>query len=337
MDLDAYIAEHDGEWRRLEQLSRTGRLRPEHVDEMLMLYQRASTQLSMVRSRIPDALLVARLSRLVLMARSAITGSRAMGWRMFLRFFTHLFPAACYRARHWWAVAGVLFLAIMGGIITYVASHPEVQTQVYPQPVIDDLVNNSFENYYSEYQNQNFALKVWTNNARLAGMALVGGALIIPPLWVFWQNALNVGLTGGIMVGNDRGDLFFGLIMPHGLLEMSAFLLACAVGLRIGWSWINPGAGKTRGQSLAEAGRSGIVVALGLVAVLAVAGLIEGFVTPNLPAFAAIPIGVLAFGSFVAYVVFVGRRATAEGYTGDLEADLREAYAHAQGPVPLTR
>ena len=329
MDLDAYIAEHDGEWRRLEQLSRAARLRPEEVDEMLMLYQRASTQLSMVRSRIPDALLVARLSRLVLMARSAITGTRAMGWRMFARFFTHLFPAACYRARRWWAWSGLAFILINALIITYVANNPEVQTQVSSPEAIDQLVNHSFEDYYSQYQNQNFALQVWTNNARLAGMALVGGALIVPTLWVFWQNALNTGITGGLMVGNGRGDLFFALIAPHGLLEMSAFILAFAVGLRIGWSWINPAPGRTRGQSLAEAGRAGIVVALGLVAVLAVAGLIEGFVTPNFPAFAAVPIGVLAFAGFVGYVLTLGRNAAAEGYTGDLEADLREAGAAA--------
>ncbi|MGH8878578.1 MAG: stage II sporulation protein M, partial [Stackebrandtia sp.] len=287
-----------------------------------------------VRSRIPDALLVARLSRLVLMARSAITGTRAMGLRMFVRFFTHMFPAACYRARYWWAASGLAFILINAGIIAYVANHPEVQAQLYSPQAIDQLVNRDFEQYYSEYQNQNFALKVWTNNARLAGMALVGGALIIPTLWVFWQNALNTGITGGIMVGNGRGDLFFALIAPHGLLEMSAFILAFAVGLRIGWSWISPAPGRTRGQSLAEAGRAGIVVALGLVAVLAIAGLIEGFVTPNLPSFAAIPIGVLAFMAFVAYVVMRGRAAAAEGYTGDLEADLREANAtQAQAPA----
>lgn len=333
MDLDAYIAEHDGEWRRLEQLSRTGRVRPEHVDEMLMLYQRASTHLSMVRSRMPDALLVARLSRLVLMARSAITGSRALGWRVVLRFFTHMFPAACFQARHWWAAASLGFVLLVGGLIAYVAGHPEMHTQLMSQSSIEYLVNSRFEDYYSEYQNQNFALRVWTNNAQAAGMALVGGPLIVPTLYVFWQNALNVGVQGGIMVANDRGELFFGLIAPHGLLELSAFMLAVAVGLRIGWSWISPAPGRTRGQSLAQAGRSGIVVALGLVAVLAVAGLLEGFVTPNLPAFAAIPIGALALLAFVAYVGITGRRAAAEGYTGDLESDLREAYASTQVPV----
>jgi uncharacterized membrane protein SpoIIM required for sporulation len=328
VDLDAYIAEHDGEWRRLDQLSRAGRRHSGgEIDELLMLYQRASTHLSMVRSRMPDPLLVARLSRLVLQARSAITGTRAMGWRTVVRFFTHMFPAACYKAGGWWAASSAVFVLINAILISYVASNPSVQTTIMPQDQINALVNTGFEQYYSQYQNQNFALEVWTNNAQLAGMALVGGALIVPTLWVFWQNALNTGVMGGIMIGNGRADIFFGLIAPHGLLELSAFLLSFAVGLRIGWSWISPKPGRSRGQSLAEAGRAGVVVALGLVLVLAVAGCIEGFVTPNLPTVVAVPIGVLALGAFVTYVVMRGRAATAEGYTGDLDADLREATA----------
>lgn len=325
MDLDAYIAEHDGEWRRLAVLSRARKLNAAQTDEMLMLYQRASTHLSVVRSRTPDPLLLARLSRLVLQARSAITGGRAMAWREFARFFTHMFPAAVFMAWRWWAVTGAAFVLVTGGLMTYIATHPDVQTQLAPASQIRDLVNNSFEQYYSQYQNQNFALQVWTNNAQLAGMALVAGVLILPTLWVLWQNALNTAITGGIMVGNGRADLFFGLIAPHGLLEISCLVLAAAIGLRIGWSWISPPPGRTRGQSLAQAGRSGIVVALGLVAALGVAGLIEGFITPNVSGTGAIPIGVAAFAAFVFYIVFCGHRAVADGYTGDLDADLRDA------------
>ncbi|MFD0556068.1 putative membrane protein SpoIIM required for sporulation [Stackebrandtia endophytica] len=325
MDLDAYIAEHDGEWRRLEQLTRTGRLTAEQTDEMLMLYQRASTHLSVVRSRMPDSLLVARLSGLVLAARGAITGSRSLARRHFGRFFTHTFPGAVFTAWRWWAGTSAVFVAIWALLIVYVANNPEVQTQLWTPDQMRDLVDRSFEEYYSEYQNQNFALRVWTNNAQVAALALVGGVLILPTLWVLWQNVLNVGLTGGVMVGHGRGDLFFGLIAPHGLLEMGAVLLAGAVGLRIGWSWIAPAPGRTRSQSLAEAGRSGITVALGLVAVLAVAGLIEGFVTPNLPAIIAIPIGVVALAGFIGYVVARGRVAVAENDFGDLDGDQREA------------
>src|SRR5436305_12652192 len=66
VDLDAYVAEHAAQWRRLEQLARRRRLRPAEADELIGLYQRAATHLSVIRSRSPDPALVARLSRIVL-------------------------------------------------------------------------------------------------------------------------------------------------------------------------------------------------------------------------------------------------------------------------------
>src|SRR6185369_483352 len=120
--------------------------------------------------------------------------------------------------------------------------------------------------------------QVWTNNAWVAARCLAGGVLIVPTLYILWGNALNVGLIGGIMIAYGRADVFFGLIMPHGLLELTAVYVAAGVGLRIGWSWIAPGPTRTRGQALAQRARSGMLVALGLVAVLAVAGVLEAYV-----------------------------------------------------------
>ena len=69
------------------------------------------------------------------------------------------------------------------------------------------------------------------------------------------------------MVSHDRGSLFFGLILPHGLLELTAIFVAAAVGLRLFWSWIEPGP-RSRLDSLAAEGRTAAGVALGLVVVL---------------------------------------------------------------------
>ncbi|MDM4784558.1 hypothetical protein [Micromonospora sp. b486] len=40
MDLDAYVAEHGAEWRRLEHLTGRRRLDAAEVDELVALYQR---------------------------------------------------------------------------------------------------------------------------------------------------------------------------------------------------------------------------------------------------------------------------------------------------------
>ena len=104
------------------------------------------------------------------------------------------------------------------------------------------------------------------------------------------------------MIGHDRADVFFGLITPHGLLELTAVFVASAAGLRLGWSWIVPGP-RTRMQALAQTGRATVGMAIGLPAILLITGLIEAFVTPSpLPTAVRVGIGVLAEVGFLVYV-----------------------------------
>jgi uncharacterized membrane protein SpoIIM required for sporulation len=122
------------------------------------------------------------------------------------------------------------------------------------------------------------------------------------------------------MVNHHRGALFFGLVLPHGLLELTAVFVAGATGLRLFWAWIDPGP-RARSRALAEEGRSAMAVALGLVVVLGVSGVVEAFVTPSpLPTWARIGIGVLVEVTFLTYVFTVGRWACRRGATGDVAA-----------------
>ena len=325
MDLDAYVAEHAAQWRRLEALSRRRRLSAEETDELIALYQRVGTHLSVVRSQSPDPALVARLSRILLAARGAITGGTAFSWRTVGRFFTATFPLAVYEAWPWWCTVAVANVGIAGLMMSYVAAHPDVQSAFLSDADIQSIVNSQFRDYYSANQAQNFALEVWTHNALLAGQCLVAGILILPVLYFLAMNLVNLGLVGGVMIGNGKSDVFFGLIIPHGLLELTAVFVAAGVGLRIGWAWIAPGPGRTRGRALAETARAGTLVALGLVMVLLVSGLIEAFVTPSpLPTALRVAIGVLAWLGFLGYVVVLGWRARQESVTTDLAAELNE-------------
>lgn len=313
MDLDAYVAEHRGEWRRLRQLSNKYRLNAFEADELVLLYQRVATQLSVVRSRTPDPALVAELSRLVLTARSALTGPRRFDWRSVPHFFAHDMPLAFYRARWWWVAAGLSFVVITGIMIAWVAGDPQVaRTFGISEGDIEDLTGGSFEGYYSEYMPQNFGAQVWLHNSLLAAISLASGILVLPPLLVLWQNAVSIGLIGGVMVGAGHGETFFGLIAPHGFLELTALFISVGLGMRMGWAWIDPGPILTRAQSLAMAARQAVMGAMGLVVVLLVSGILEAFVTPApLPILLRDLIGFVVWVVFLVYVWVFGRIASA--------------------------
>lgn len=311
MDLDAYVAEHRGEWRRLGQLSRKYKLSAAETDELVLLYQRVATQLSVVRSRTPDPALVAELSGLVLAGRSALTGPSRFNWNRVPRFFLHDMPLAFYAARWWWVACGASFLAVSGVVIWWVAGDPSVARDFgISDAAIEELTGGAFEGYYSEYLPQNFGALVWANNSFIAAICLASGILILPPLIVLWDNAFNVGLVGGIMVGHGHGETFFGLIAPHGMLELTAIFVSAGIGMRMGWAWVDPGPILTRAQSLAAAARQAVLGALGLVVVLAVSALLEAFVTPApFPLVIRDAIGFVVWLAFIAYVWILGSKA----------------------------
>ncbi|GAA2424112.1 stage II sporulation protein M [Actinomadura vinacea] len=331
MDVDAYVAAHNAEWVRLERLINSSRkLTGAEIDELVELYQRTATHLSVVRSSSPDPMLVGRLSGLVARGRAAVAGAQAPLWRDVTRFAAVSFPATAYRMRWWWLGSAVLGNLLALVVAIWVARNPEVQAAIATPHEIRELVENDFANYYTEHSAASFAFQVWINNAWVSAVALIFGILLgIPTVYVLWLNQLNLGVTAGLMFANGKGDVFFGLILPHGLLELTAVYLACGAGLKLGWTIIDPGP-RRRGQALAEEGRAAVGIALGLIGALLVSGLIEGFVTGWVhTTWLRIGIGVVAEAAFLAYVIVLGRRAVRRGETGD--ADLRPDLAPTSG------
>jgi uncharacterized membrane protein SpoIIM required for sporulation len=321
VDMDAFTLAHRGEWDQLASLvRRRRRLTGAEADELVRLYQRASTHLSQVQASAgADPVRVTQLAALVAGARSAVMGAHVPAWRVVARFTVSDFPATVYRARWWWLATSAASIAVAVAIGWWIARSPGVQAALLPPATAKALVQQDFQGYYTASPAAAFAAQVWTNNAWVAAQALVFGILLLPTLWVLLLNSINGGVDAGYLFAHGKGTLFFSLILPHGMLELSAVFLAAAAGLRLGWTVIDPG-GRRRGQALAQEGRSAMTIAIGLIAVLAVSGVIEAFVTPSsLPTWARIGIGAVALAAFLGYALGLGRRAVAAGRTGDIE------------------
>jgi uncharacterized membrane protein SpoIIM required for sporulation len=326
VDIDTFVAERDGRWRRLGDLAGRRRLDAVEADELVHLYRQTATDLSLVQSQAPDPALRLRLSRLLSRGRAAAVGApQVSGWSALARGVLVDFPTTVYRTWRWSVGTALASLGASVAMMLWLRVHPDRVRRVLPSAEVRQLVDHDFRNYYSAHPAQAFGLQVWLNNTVVSALAIFLGVTLVGTLVVLWQNTLNIGLVGGVMLGAGKGSVLFGLLLPHGMLELSAVFVAAGVGLRTGWAWVAPGA-VPRAQSLAEAGRAAGVVAFGLMGVLLVSGAIEAFVTPSgLPTWARTGIGAVAEVSFVSYIVILGRRGVRGGATGDLEAAEREA------------
>lgn len=328
MDLDAYTLVHSHEWERLDQLASRRRLSGTEADELVELYQVVATHLSTIRSTAADPSVVSRLSDSLVRARSRITGAREPSFRDLGTFFAVSLPAALYRVR-WWTLGVAAAVVLVGvGVGIWVATTPEGLAFVGTPAEREQYVDQAFADYY--HPGAGFASMVWTNNAWIAAQCVAFGITGLWPAWAMLQNAINVGAVGGLMAAYGELGLFFRLISPHGLLELTSVFVAGGAGLKTFWTMVAPG-GRPRSQALAAEGRSLITLAIGLTLTLALSGAVEGFVTgSSLPWAVKIACGAAALGLVVAYVAVFGRRAAQAGRTGDLdepEAGYALAYA----------
>jgi len=319
MDLDAYTSAHRDEWDRLDDLGRRREFTGREADELIERYQSGSTQLSAIKTVAGSTAQGDRLSVSLSRARLRFTGAGTNVFRQVPMFFAVQLPAALYRIRWLTLAVAVATVLIATLYALWISQDPAVMAALGENADLKKFVDEDFVNYYSENPAASFAGQVWTNNAWIAAQCIAFGILGIFVPYVIIGNAQNLGVSMAIMFDHQRGDVFFQYILPHGMLELTAIFVAAAAGLRIFWAWVAPGA-RTRAQSLAENGRSLITVAVGLVIVLFVSGVIEGFVTPApWPVWVKIGIGAIALLAFLFYMLVIGGRAARAGATGDLD------------------
>lgn len=318
MDANAFALAHRPEWDRLSELTKRRTLTGHEADEFIRLYQRTATHLATIRTSSPDPNVVLRLSQVLSSARAKLSGDRVITRDAVATFFRVTLPLAFYRVR-WWTI-GVMIAFFLISITTaiYTVLNPPILQTLGTEAQLSQYANEAFASYYSEYPSADFAGQVWANNARIAVQSIAGGITGFVPALVIYQNAAAIGSSAAIMYSQDGIDVFFKLILPHGQLELTAIFIAAGAGLSLFWAMVSPGR-RTRPQALAEEGRITVIVAMGLVLVLALAGAIEGFVTPSgMPWVVKILIGTVALAAYWLYTILGGRWALRHGYSADL-------------------
>ncbi len=315
MDVDSYIRANQPVWARLDELTAragrsVGRLSAAELDELVRLYLRVSTHLSYARTFYRDAALTASLTGRVARANAVVYGTRSRTLRAVGRFFAVTFPAAMWHVRHFVAVSAALLFVPALAFGIWIANSTSALEATGPDAVRQAYVQEDFEDYYSSAPAAAFASQVFTNNVRVAVLAFAAGiAFCVLTALLLAFNGAQVGIAAGLFHAVGEAPKFWGLILPHGLLELTAVCVAGAAGLRLGWTLIDPG-DRPRGVALTEEGRRAMSIVLGLVVVFGVAGAIEGFVTGStLPTAARLAIGITAEVAFLLYFLVQGRAA----------------------------
>jgi uncharacterized membrane protein SpoIIM required for sporulation len=133
------------------------------------------------------------------------------------------------------------------------------------------------------------------NNIGVAFRAFAGGLpLGLITLLILFTNGMMLGSVGVLIARKGQSAGFWPSIAPHGILELTAIMVAGAAGLMLGWALLHPG-DLPRGRALAAAAGDAVRLVAGTIPMFIVAGTIEGFVSfSSLPVFVKLTVAALS-------------------------------------------
>ena len=314
LNLQQFAARRQDDWTRLHDLVAAAAGSPGQIGASAMLdagrlYRSAAADLAYARRRFPGDPVTRNLEALVARARSLVYGSVVD--REGIWWFVH---------RGYWQARAGATPAPVAGHRPGRGGHGRRRRLGAPRPGAGGPRRSRSsrtprgraapdpDKHFGADASTGFAAQIFTNNMQVAFVAFAGGLTLgLLTGWVLVLNGLMLGLLGGIELANGNGSLFFQLIVPHGLLEMSLFIVAGAAGFRMAGALLRPGH-RRRVDALAVEGRAAVEMAFGTAVLLIPCGIVEGFVTPAGWGLGPnVTIGVILFVAFWGLVMWRGR------------------------------
>ena len=304
-------------WRALEgynvRLAKFGsikKLSADEVQELAKLIRLSSYHLAYAKTHFEGDAVVAYLNRLVATSQSYFYARGGTGTQI-IKYFTNTFPEAIMQTWRYWGLAflffavGTLFAAffVAGDLHRLGDVVPAAFAEGFSPYEVPYFGDGSIDVDYSM-----FAAIVMTNNIAVAINAFAFG--ILAGLGTIYIMVLNGMMLGGLfaffhVVGADM-LIVYALVMPHGVLELFAIFICGGCGLMLGKGLLMPG-DFSRKHSIVYHAKKAAVLMPGVVVMLVIAGIIEGFFTPlAVPAEFKLVFAATTGVSFVAYCTLLG-------------------------------
>ena len=306
---DRFRLERERDWKRLEAIvarmekGRLSRLSDDDILALPVLYRTVASSLAIARETSLDAGTLAYLESLTQRAWFLVYGPRVGLWGWLRRFLGGDWGRAVRGIAPDIAIALAMMLAGLAVGWLLVAHDPEWYGALLPESLADArrpgadaaTLRGTLDGDDGQNGLAVFAAALFSNNAQVAILAFaLGFAFALPSILLLVHNMAGLGALLWLF---DRAGLLPDLVawlMVHGTTELFAILLAGAAGIHVGRALAFPGEAALL-DAAAVAGRRAALVMTGVVLMLIVAAVLEGFFRQLVQD----PVGRFAIGSFM--------------------------------------
>ena len=327
VDLKQFIVRERSTWEELDKMlthvenETILRLTLEEVQRLHYLYERTGAGLIKISTFAAEPNLVHSLESLLTRAYAELQSGRSRSDKLSLRrWLFYTFPQTFRQHSRFFMAALLLtiFGALFGGAA--VAFDPDAKAAIAPFP---HLLRSPAERVKEEESSTNpvlasskdrFSAALITNNTKVSILALALGITWgIGTLLLLFYNGVVLGAVIFDYVRAGQSVFLMGWLLPHGVVEIPAILIAGQAGLLLGQALIGWNSKESINQRLRSVTGSLVTLISGAALLLIWAGIVEAFFSqyhePILPYQFKIVFGLVELIALLMFLVFAGTRA----------------------------
>jgi uncharacterized membrane protein SpoIIM required for sporulation len=320
MNLSTFITKRRADWRRLEEVLRRvegsglGSLDEDQAVEFGRLYRRAASDLNQAQTFVSGDATVQYLNDLVarcylvIYAKTTGTGPRA-----FFHYLTWGFPPVFRRQLR--PVLLATAITVAGALFGFLVSYwdpvsrsfllPSDFPTIQPSEVGEDVAPAA-----STGELAAFSSLLFRNNMSVSLTVFALGITFgIGTAWLLWYNGILMGVLAAVFLQAGQFRAFLTGVLPHGVLEIPAILIAGGAGFLLAQGLIQARPWP-RVQELARTGKEALLLVAGCFPLLVVAAVLEAVVARAPDRYLAsgfkLAVATLFAALFVIYVFLLG-------------------------------
>jgi len=289
MNIKRWISTREENWQRLDSLlskierKRLKSLKSSEIRELASLYRSITADLARARTYNVSHTLFQSLQLLATRAYTQIyQGSRKQEWEGVIQFYRWGFPAIVQQTFPYIIAATGLF--ILGMLVGwwYSWQDPKFMSLLIPESLISQVRDQGELWMGSIVGIEPLASSnIMINNISVSFSAVAGGITGgIFTIYILVFNGLLIGSIATLVAENNLAYPFWAFVLPHGVLELPAIFFAGGAGLLLGRGILFPGK-YLRLEAIKYYSSLAAQLVFGVVPLLMIAGIIEGFFSPN--------------------------------------------------------
>ena len=246
------------------------------------MYRQTAADLSTAREDPASVSLARHLNQLLGRAHNLIYAGHRPRAGGIAHFYACTFPQVFRATLPFTVAAVVLFAAGAATGLVISAADPGFERFLLGSAMIDTIERREMWTHGILAMKPLASSAIMTNNIAVSLAACATGMLAgLGTAYMMAFNGLLIGVIGGACFRAGMSIPLWSFVAPHGALELPAIFIAGGAGLVLARGILAPGA-LPRRDAVAESGRAAVRLLLGVLPMLIVAGVIEGFVSPTL-------------------------------------------------------